>query len=175
MDGAAGACRSSAEAVELRLRLSLRTPICNHSLAGMAGHARREAQVRYEGFHHLVFRVVFALVLTFVAPAFHQRPLHGNDRAWCCRSSPRLPVGTPCVAGAVPLPTHGRSGIGHDSAAPVFVFALFAALIERSPMLKIFDMAKVDYTSSDIAYHLLLVALAAFTIRMAGNSVNALR
>jgi hypothetical protein len=74
------------------------------------------------------------------------------------------------------LPTNAGSGIGHYSAAPVFVFALFATLIFAAlAYVKIFDMTKVDYTSSDIAYHLLLVALAAFTIRMAGNSVNALR
>lgn len=122
-----------------------------------------------------VIAVLFALVLTFIDRLFISGPYMGL--AGIVLSVIAALAGWYAArAGAVLLPTNARSGIGHYSAAPVFVFALFAALVFAAlAYVKIFDMTKVDYSSSDVAYHLLLVALAAFTIRMAGNSVSALR
>jgi hypothetical protein len=122
-----------------------------------------------------VFAALFALVLTFADRLFISGPYMGLTGIVLSVIA-ALAGWYAARAGSVLLPANARSGIGHYSAAPVFVFTLFAALIFLAlAYVKIFDMTKVDYTSGDVAWHLLLVAIAAFTIRMAGNSVNALR
>jgi hypothetical protein len=62
------------------------------------------------------------------------------------------------------------------SARPLILFVAVSALIFAGlGFLKIFDMRKVDYTASDVFFHLLLVALAAFIIRMAGLALQAMK
>jgi hypothetical protein len=66
-------------------------------------------------------------------------------------------------------------GMGY-SARPLMLFVAVSALIFAGlGFVKIFDMRKVDYTASDVFFHLLLVALAAFVIRMAGLALRAMK
>jgi hypothetical protein len=66
-------------------------------------------------------------------------------------------------------------GMGY-SARPLMLFVAVSALIFAGlGFVKIFDMRKVDYTASDVFFHLLLVVLAAFIIRMAGLALQAMK
>jgi hypothetical protein len=122
-----------------------------------------------------VLALLFALVLTFVDRLFISGPYMGL--AGIALSVIAALAGWYAArAGSVLLPNNKRAGIGQYSSAPVFVFALLAAAIFIAfAYVKLFDMTKVDYTATDVAWHLGLVALASFTIRMAGSSVEALR
>lgn len=74
---------------------------------------------------------------------------------------------------AAPL-TAGRPSGGYTM-IPLASFTVFGALIFAAiAYFKIFDLTKVGYTATDVAMHLLLVALAMFVIRMAAVSVNRL-
>jgi hypothetical protein len=53
--------------------------------------------------------------------------------------------------------------------------AVSALIFAGLGFVKIFDMRKVDYTASDVFFHLLLVALAAFIIRTAGLALRAMK
>jgi hypothetical protein len=66
-------------------------------------------------------------------------------------------------------------GMGY-SARPLMLFVAVSALIFAGlGFVKIFDMRKVDYTASDVFFHLLLVALAAFIIRTAALALRAMK
>jgi len=55
----------------------------------------------------------------------------------------------------------------------VTMFTIFAGLLFLGlAYVKLFDLTKVDYTATDVFYHLLIVALAAFTVRMVFKSVE---
>jgi hypothetical protein len=59
------------------------------------------------------------------------------------------------------------------SAMPLAGFTLFGAIIfGAAAYVKLFDLTKADYTGADVAFHLLLVGLAAFVLKMAITSVN---
>jgi hypothetical protein len=122
-----------------------------------------------------VFALLFAMALTFADRLFVSGPYMGFAGMLLSLAASLLGWYA-ARAGASLLPRTAPSGPGGYSTTPVIAFSLFAALIFAAvAYVKIFDMTKVDYTSSDVIYHLLLIVLAAFTIRMAANSVEAMR
>jgi hypothetical protein len=122
-----------------------------------------------------VLALVFALVLTFVDRLFISGPYMGISGVILSVIA-ALAGWYAARAASLLLPASAPAGTGGYSTAPVFVFTVFAALIFAAlAYVKIFDMTKADYTTADVVYHLLLIVLAAFIIRMAAMSVEAMR
>lgn len=121
-----------------------------------------------------VVALVFAVAVTFVDRLFISGPYMGV--AGILLSIAAALAGWYIArAAAVLLPSNTNSGIGY-SMVPVMVFSLLsAAVFIGLAYVKMFDMTKVDYTGMDVFYHLLLVMLSAFTIRMAASSIEAMR
>lgn len=120
-----------------------------------------------------VIALVAALALTFADRWFVSGPYMGV--AGILLSAVAALIGW-YAANATALAIYGskRPAAGY-SMAPLAGFTLFGAVIFGAlAYAKLFDLAKVEYTGEDVFYHLVLVVLAAFTIRMAANSVNRL-
>lgn len=120
-----------------------------------------------------VIALVVALALTFADRLFVSGPYMGT--AGVLLSTVAALVGW-YAANATARALYGskRPAAGY-SMAPLAGFTLFGAVIFGAlAYVKLFDLLKVDYTGADVFYHLVMIVLAAFTIRMAANSVNRL-
>lgn len=118
-----------------------------------------------------IIAAVAALALTFADRAVVSGPYMGATGILLSLAAAL--VGWYAARAAAGL-TAGRASGGY-SMAPLATFTVFGALIFAAvAYVKIFDLTKVDYTPQDVAIHLVLVALAAFTIRMAAGSIGRL-
>ncbi len=120
-----------------------------------------------------VIALVVSLALTFADRFFVSGPYMGV--AGILLSTVAALAGW-YLAKATALALYGskRAAAGY-SMAPLAGFTMFGAIVFGAlAYIKLFDLTKIDYTRADVAWHLLLVLLAAFTIKMAASSVSRL-
>ncbi len=120
-----------------------------------------------------VIALVVSLALTFADRFFVSGPYMGI--AGILLSTVAALVGW-YLAKATALALYGskRAAAGY-SMAPLAGFTIFGAIVFGAlAYIKLFDLTKVDYTGEDVFYHLVLIALAAFTIKMAAGSTGRL-
>jgi len=121
----------------------------------------------------VAFAGIFALAITFADRIFISGPYLGLTGVLLSLASAIIGWYLARLAVAL-IPDTSRSvgGAGY-SMVPLMLFTVLTALIFAAlAYVKIFDLTKVDYTSTDVFYHLLLVVLAAFIVRMAAKSVR---
>jgi hypothetical protein len=136
------------------------------SLPGLSNVSRTMKHAR-----EATIAAIAALALTFADRAVVSGPYLGT--AGILLSIVAALIGW--YAGRAAAGLTAGSPSGGYTMVPLASFTVFGALIFAAlAYVKIFDLAKVDYTMQDVAIHLVLVALAAFIIRMAASSVGRL-
>ncbi|MGI9401055.1 MAG: hypothetical protein ACR2O0_07375 [Rhizobiaceae bacterium] len=118
--------------------------------------------------------IVLAVIVTFLDRAFISGPYLG----WIGTVlSIVAGMGGGFLAGLAASSIGTRTGSADEAVIsngpwPV-IFTISSALIFAAiAYFKLFDLTKVDYTTTDIIIHLLMVLLAVLTVRMAGLAVK---
>jgi hypothetical protein len=119
--------------------------------------------------------VIFAVVLTYIDRVFVSGPYLGATGAVLSTIAAMIGWYIARVVSGLVQRRFVSAGPGDYSLVPETSFTIFAAIIFVAfAYIKLFDLTKVDYTTADVFYHLLLIVLAAFVIRMAAKSVKAM-
>jgi hypothetical protein len=119
--------------------------------------------------------VIFAVVLTYVDRIMISGPYMGGTGTALSIAAAVVGWYIARVVSGLVQRSYASAGPGVYSLVPETSFTIFAAIIFVAfAYIKLFDLTKVDYTSTDVFYHLLLIVLAAFVIRMAAKSVKAM-
>jgi hypothetical protein len=132
------------------------------------GHIMREASEFIAG-------AIFAVVLTYADRVFVSGPYLGIRGVALSTLAAILGWYIARVASRLGQSTNASGRPGRYSLGPEMMFTVFAVIIFLAlAYAKLFDLTKVDYTATDVFYHLLLIVLAAFVIRMAAKSIKAM-
>jgi hypothetical protein len=121
----------------------------------------------------IAFAVIFALAITYADRIFISGPYLGLPGVLLSMAAAIIGWYLARLAtGLIPDTSRSVGGVGYSMVPLMFFTVLTAVIFAALAYVKIFDLTKVDYTSTDVFYHLLLVVLAAFVIRMAAKAVR---